>query len=46
LVEIAGPAASLRRAGFLAEIGWKRYHSGDVLDASQVDAFYLSKEEP
>ncbi|HEX2923478.1 MAG TPA: tRNA (adenosine(37)-N6)-threonylcarbamoyltransferase complex dimerization subunit type 1 TsaB [Chloroflexota bacterium] len=46
LFDVAGPASSLRRAGFLAEIGWKRYHSGDVQEASEVDAFYLSKEEP
>jgi tRNA threonylcarbamoyladenosine biosynthesis protein TsaB len=46
LLAVAGPSSSLRRAGFLAEIGWKRYHSGDVQDASQVDAFYLTKEVP
>ena len=43
-VEVASPASSLRRAGFLAEIGWRRYHSGQVQDAAQVGAFYLSKE--
>lgn len=44
LVDVASPAASLRRAGFLAEIGWRRYRSGQVQDAAQVDAVYLGKE--
>lgn len=45
LVQIASPASSLRRAGYLAEIGWRRYQRGEVQDAAQVDAFYLAKEE-
>lgn len=45
LVEIASPAASLRRAGYLAEIGWRRFRQGDVQDAEQVEAFYLAREE-
>ncbi|MGI5836119.1 MAG: tRNA (adenosine(37)-N6)-threonylcarbamoyltransferase complex dimerization subunit type 1 TsaB [Chloroflexota bacterium] len=44
LVEVASPASSFRRAGFLAEIGWKRYHSGKYEDPAQVDAVYLGKE--
>lgn len=44
LVEIATPASSLRRAGFLAEIGWRRYSSGQFQDAASVDAVYLGKE--
>ncbi len=39
---VAGPAASLRRAGFLAEIGWRRFQSGQVEDPAQVDAIYLT----
>ena len=28
IADKASAASSFRRAGFLAEIGWKRYHSG------------------
>ncbi len=44
-VRIAGPASSLRRAGFLAEIGWRRYQRGETEDARQVEAFYLPAKE-
>ncbi len=44
LAKLASPASSLRRAGFLAEIGWKRYEDGKAVDASQVEAFYLGRE--
>lgn len=44
LVEVASPASSFRRAGFLAEIGWKRYYCGQFTDPAQVDAVYLGKE--
>jgi tRNA threonylcarbamoyladenosine biosynthesis protein TsaB len=45
LLEVAGPAASLRRAGYLAETGWKRYQRGDVENPAEVTAIYLSGEE-
>jgi tRNA threonylcarbamoyladenosine biosynthesis protein TsaB len=45
LLEVASPAASLRRAGYLAEIGWRRYHEGDVQNPAEVTAIYLSGEE-
>lgn len=45
LLQVASPAASLRRSGYLAEIGWRRYQRGDVEDAVGVDAFYLGREE-
>jgi tRNA threonylcarbamoyladenosine biosynthesis protein TsaB len=44
-LEVAGPAASLRRAGYLAEIGWRRYQEGDVESPAEVTAIYLSGEE-
>lgn len=44
-IRIASPASSLRRAGYLAEIGWRRYQKGDVQDARQVEAFYLAAQE-
>ncbi len=45
LAQVAAPAASLRRAGYLAEIGWRRFMRGDMQEAAQVDALYLSREE-
>jgi tRNA threonylcarbamoyladenosine biosynthesis protein TsaB len=44
-IEVAGPAASLRRAGYLAEIGWRRHRDGDVQAPAEVTAIYLSGEE-
>lgn len=44
-VRLASPASSLRRAGFLAEIGWRRLRAGEVSDPSQVEAFYLGRED-
>ncbi len=44
-IRIASPASSLRRAGYLAEIGWRRYQQGELQDARQVEAFYLPAKE-
>ncbi len=41
-LDVASPAASLRRAGFLAEIGWRRFQGGQVEDPALVDALYLT----
>lgn len=41
LVSIASPASCLRRAGFLAEIGWRRLGRGDVQDPRSVEALYI-----
>jgi tRNA threonylcarbamoyladenosine biosynthesis protein TsaB len=38
---LAPPAASLRRAGYLAELGWALSRSGVKGDPAAVDAFYL-----
>jgi tRNA threonylcarbamoyladenosine biosynthesis protein TsaB len=35
------PAASVRRAGYLAEIGWQRLRKGDVDDAPSLSPNYL-----
>jgi tRNA threonylcarbamoyladenosine biosynthesis protein TsaB len=40
-VQISSPAASLRRAGFLAELAWQRWHHGEVTDASGGTPNYL-----
>jgi tRNA threonylcarbamoyladenosine biosynthesis protein TsaB len=39
---LASPAASLRRGGFLAELGVQRMRSGDPGDPHAVDALYLT----
>lgn len=39
---VATPATSLRRAGLLAELGWRLAQSGDLGNASAVDAVYAS----
>jgi tRNA threonylcarbamoyladenosine biosynthesis protein TsaB len=38
---IATPAASLRRAAFLAEIGWERLARGESDDAAALEPIYL-----
>jgi tRNA threonylcarbamoyladenosine biosynthesis protein TsaB len=44
-VRLASPASSLRRAGFLAEIAWRRYRAGEAQDPKTVEAFYLGRED-
>jgi tRNA threonylcarbamoyladenosine biosynthesis protein TsaB len=39
---VAGPAASLRRAGYLAELGWLAAQAGEPGDPRTVDAIYLA----
>lgn len=41
-VSLASPATSLRRAGHLAELGWRLAQSGEPGDAAALDALYLS----
>ncbi len=38
---LVSPAASVRRSGFLAEIGWKRLRASDVDDAHTLAPIYL-----
>lgn len=40
-VQIASPAASLRRAGYLAELGWKRLERGEADDPISLSPLYL-----
>jgi tRNA threonylcarbamoyladenosine biosynthesis protein TsaB len=40
-VELASPAASLRRAGFLAELGWARLHQGESDDPATLAPIYI-----
>jgi tRNA threonylcarbamoyladenosine biosynthesis protein TsaB len=39
---VATPAACLRRAGYLAELGWRLAQSGDPGDPQRLDALYVS----
>jgi tRNA threonylcarbamoyl adenosine modification protein YeaZ len=39
---VASPAASVRRAGFLAELGWRLAQSGDPGDPRAIDALYVT----
>lgn len=38
---VASPASSLRRAGYLAELGWQRLERGEVDDAAMLSPIYL-----
>jgi tRNA threonylcarbamoyladenosine biosynthesis protein TsaB len=40
-VSIASPAASLRRAAYLAELGWERLARGESDDAATLSPIYL-----
>ena len=39
--QIAQPAAAVRRAGYLAELGWRRLRAGEVDDAQTLAPVYL-----
>lgn len=41
VVAIASPAASLRRAAYLAELGWERLARNDADDAASLSPIYL-----
>jgi len=41
-VALASPAQSLRRAGFLAELGWRRLGSGTVDDLDSLKPLYIA----
>ena len=40
-VEIATPAASLRRAGYLAELGWAKLRAGQVSEPTTLAPIYI-----
>jgi len=41
LFQLAPPAAAVRRAGYLAELGWQRLRKGETDDASLLAPVYL-----
>lgn len=45
-VILASPAQSLRRPGFLAELGWRRWQSGAVDDPASLSPIYIHRNEP
>lgn len=44
-VRLLSPAFALRRAGFLAEIGWQKIRSGQSDDLAQLRPIYLSPDQ-
>ncbi len=45
-VILASPAQALRRAGYLAELAWKRFQAGQVDDPATLAPIYLHIGEP
>jgi len=45
-VSLTSPARSLRRAGYLAEIAWKRWKSGQTDDPDSLAPVYLHYNDP
>jgi len=43
---LASPAQSLRRPGYLAELGWKRWRAGLVDDPASLAPLYLHYNDP
>ena len=46
LVILPSPAQSLRRAGFLAELAWRRWQAGQVDDPVTLAPIYLHIGDP
>ena len=45
-IKMSSPAASLRRAGYLAESAWKIYEKGDYPEVSSLSPIYLHTHDP
>ena len=45
-IRMSAPSASLRRAGYLAELGWKAFEKGDLPPVSSLAPIYLHTHEP
>lgn len=46
LVHLLSPARSLRRPGYLAEIGWRRWRAGKFDDPATLAPIYLHQSDP
>ena len=45
-IRMSAPAASLRRAGYLAELGWKLFEKGEIPPVSSLSPIYLHTHDP
>jgi tRNA threonylcarbamoyladenosine biosynthesis protein TsaB len=45
-VKLLSPAASMRRASFLAELAWRRWQAGQLDDPAGLSPIYLHYNEP
>lgn len=45
-IKMSAPASSLRRAGYLAEIGWKIFEKGEFPPVSSLAPIYLHTHDP
>jgi len=45
-IELASPAACLRRPSYLAELAWKRWQAGDIDDPASLTPIYLHLNDP
>jgi len=46
LIDLASPAHSLRRPGYLAELGWRRWQAGQNDDPAALTPIYLHHHDP
>lgn len=46
LIDLASPAHSVRRPGFLAELGWRRWQAGQNDDPAALAPIYLHHNDP
>lgn len=46
VVRLLSPARSLRRPGYLAEIGWRRWQAGKMDDPATLTPIYLHQSDP
>ena len=45
-IKMSGPASSLRRAGYLAELGWRIFEKGEYPPVASLSPIYLHTHEP
>lgn len=45
-IKMSAPSASLRRAGYLAEMGWKLFEKGEFPPVSSLSPIYLHTHDP
>ncbi len=45
-IKMSSPSSSLRRAGYLAEIGWKIFEKGDIPQTASLAPIYLHTHDP